>query len=586
MLELKRGSKAAKAAAAWFDENVDVAIEGLVHVAEGRGAIAEAALEELRDFKRSGHEETVRANVERANAARVRAAVLDFVEKTYAELDAPPPWLTAALATKEKTKAPTFVTAADLPPVVVDGRRLPEALVTALLGALAKSTFDEPHPLVAGLRAHGDHEANAKFAWRLFERWLTADAPSKDKWALAAIGHLGGDAEALELAKLVRAWPGEGQHQRAVLGLDCLRAIGTDGALMQLNGIAQKVKFKALQSAARAAMDEIAKARKMTRAELEDRIVPDCDLDERGHRIFDFGARKFHFVLGPEMKPMLRDESGKLLPDLPKPNAKDDAALAEATVAEWKLAKKLIKEVAKIQAERLEQAMVSGRRWKPAEAEMLVFRHPLLVHLARLLVFGGYDARGKLVGTFRIAEDGSYADASDAACAIGAFASIGVVHPLELAPAQREAWGTVLADYQIIPPFAQLGRAIHTLEDGETGAEITRFAKHEIASATLVSTLEKLGWLRGVPEDGGVFHEHRKLFFGANVTAVVEYPGIPVGSMVDWEDQTIERCFFVPGVVPPEIYPDHKGLALATIDPIVVSETLHDLAIVAEKAKA
>ncbi len=36
----------------------------------------------------------------------------------------------------------------------------------------------------------------------------------------------------------------------------------------------------------------------------------DCDLDERGSRVFDFGPRQFKFVLGPEMKPMLKDAEG------------------------------------------------------------------------------------------------------------------------------------------------------------------------------------------------------------------------------------------------------------------------------------
>ena len=90
---------------------------------------------------------------------------------------------------------------------------------------------------------------------------MTADAPSKDKWALLAMGHIGGDHCATRLAPLIRAWPGESQHKRAVLGLDVLRGIGSDVALMQLNGIAQKLKFKALQARAREAMEEIARGR-------------------------------------------------------------------------------------------------------------------------------------------------------------------------------------------------------------------------------------------------------------------------------------------------------------------------------------
>src|SRR5206468_4848230 len=130
--------------------------------------------------------------------------------------------------------------------------------------------------------------------------------------------------------------PGESQHPRAVVGLECLRAIGSDAALMQLNGVAQKVSFKGLKAKATEMMEAIAKDRGLSRAELEDRIVPDCDLDDRGRRIFDFGPRQFRSALGPEMKPMVRDEAGKLRDDLPKPAAKDDPARAAAGVEEWK----------------------------------------------------------------------------------------------------------------------------------------------------------------------------------------------------------------------------------------------------------
>src|SRR5262249_38990285 len=158
----------------------------------------------------------------------------------------------------------------------------------------------------------------------------------KEKWAMAAMGLLGSDDAALKLTPLIRAWPGESQHARAVFGLECLRAIGSDAALMQLNGIAQKLPFKGLKTKATAMMEAIAKDRGLSRAELEDRIVPDCGLDERGGRVFDLGPRQFRFALGPELKPMVRDESGKLKDDLPRPGVKDDPARAAAAVDDWK----------------------------------------------------------------------------------------------------------------------------------------------------------------------------------------------------------------------------------------------------------
>src|SRR5262249_10068583 len=167
-------------------------------------------------------------------------------------------------------------------------------------------------PLLDALRANADRAALDAFAWKLFDRWLTEGAPSKEKWALLGLGHLGGDAVVLKLTPLVRAWPGEAQHARAVLGLECLRAIGTDTALMQLNGMGQKRKFQGLKNKAREFMEEIAKAKGLTREELEDRVVPDLDLDERGGRTLDFGPRQFRLALGPDLAPVVRDPDGKL----------------------------------------------------------------------------------------------------------------------------------------------------------------------------------------------------------------------------------------------------------------------------------
>ncbi len=88
------------------------------------------------------------------------------------------------------------------------------------------------------------------------------------------------------------------------------------------------------------------------------------------------------------------------------------------------------------------------------------------------------------------------------------------------------------SDYEIIPPFEQLGRPVFTLEPGEEkGSEIT---------------LERLAWQRGGVGDGGGYWEHSKPFYGAGVTAVVEYePGGPAGGLEYWEDQTITGCFFM-----------------------------------------
>ena len=402
------------------------------------------------------------------------------------------------------------------------------------------------------------------------------------------LGYLGDDSVALRLAALIRIWPGESQHQRAVTGLGVLRTIGSDTALMQINGIAQKVKFKALKEHAGEAMTQIAMARGLSRQELEDRIVPDCELDERGERSFDFGPRQFRFVLGADLKPMIRDAQGALKADLPKPNSKDNMGLAEQAIADWKLLKKQIAEVAKIQALRLEQSMVTGRRWSSMDFTNLLVRHPLMTHLVRTLVWGSYDAQGQLTQTFRVTEDQSYADYQDNGLTLAEGSLIGVVHPLHLSEALKGSWGELLSDYEIVQAFPQLGRPIYRLTDNEREAtEITRFNTLNIAASSLVFGLDKQGWLRDAPADGGGFSGHSKQFLAAHVTAVVQYEdGVAVGYIIDAGEQNLEYIAFVPGLQNPDWWPQHMDrLPLKQIDAVVISEVLNDIQLVLAKAK-
>lgn len=121
--------------------------------------------------------------------------------------------------------------------------------------------------------------------YRLADRWRAVE----ESWAFTTLGVLGNDDTARKLTPLIRAWPGESQHKRATVGLDILAAIGSDIALMQLNGIAQKLKFKALQERAKEKIADIAEGRELTVAELEDRLAPDLGLDDNGSLLLDFG---------------------------------------------------------------------------------------------------------------------------------------------------------------------------------------------------------------------------------------------------------------------------------------------------------
>jgi hypothetical protein len=358
---------------------------------------------------------------------------------------------------------------------------------------------------------------------------------------------------------------------------------------MQLSGIAQKLKFKGLKSKAEQFVEDIAKEKGLTRAELEDRVVPDCGLDEYGRRQFSFGPRTFSFVLGGDLKAMVRDADGKLRTDLPKPSAKDDEALSSAAVEEWKLLKKQIKQVATVQAERLEKAMVAGRRWTPDDFETLLVRHPLMTHLAQKLIWGAYDRSGKRGVSFRVTEERDLADVEENAFDLKGVDRVGVLHPLEMTEEERNAWGQVLGDYEIITPFPQLGRKTYALEAGEAAqTELTRFKGIQVVAPTMIGILEKLGWVRGVAMDAGCFDEHSKQFPAADITAVVHYEGtVGMGYIDPNEMLTVQGVYFCPGMRAPSGYGwnSEKKLPLGEIAPVVMSEVLSHMHVLKSKAK-
>ncbi|MBE8400161.1 DUF4132 domain-containing protein [Leptospira borgpetersenii] len=587
MLHLYAVPKLAAETKNWFVDHPYFAIEGLVPaVLDGDKKISELAIDILQSLFARGYGETiVRESAKSVPEIqeKIKNEILEnstFMAEPFDD-STTPGWLADAIKAVPKGKAISWVVAEELPPILIQKRKLSARQVTVVLSELKEKGLEESSTLLSGLKERSESASLDNFVWKLFELWISLGAPSKDKWAFTALGKLGGDRIALKLTPLIKVWPGESQHQRAVLGLEILKTIGSDTALMQLNGIAQKVKFKGLKEMANTFMESIAKKKGLRKSELEDRVIPDCGLDEQGKREFDFGPRKFQFVLGPDLKPMIKDEDGKLKDDLPKPNSKDDSDLANASVEEWKLMKKQIREVGKIQAQRMEQAMVTGRRWKVEEWEMLIAKHPLMTHIAKTILWWvHFPDQNDSIESFRLTEEKDYADIHDKSLNLQGGSYVGIVHPLLLSAEEKKSWGQSFSDYEIISPFAQLGRPVYVLsEEDKNKNEIPGFSKQKLKAEQLVFGLEKMGWSRGTAGDGGGFDEHSKQFLGDDVTAVIHYDGDDLAyGNIGGQDLVLEGAYFVKGLREPSSYEDKETkLSLKEINPVAFSETLYAL---------
>lgn len=524
-----------------------------------------------------------RTAAERALSVIVAAHGADAVRQVVAEYgpeaaEAMEPLLvTDPLAAALPARMPKAAGWADphaLPQILLkSGGALPAAAAGHVLTMLAVSTPSARFPGLAQVSELCTRESLTDFVWALFTEWQLAGMPPKEAWALHALGWFGDDGTVRALTPVIRAWPGEGAHHRAVDGLDVLASIGTDVALLHLHGIGQRVKFKALKLRAQEKISEVAAELGLTGEQLSDRLVPDLGLDADGSTVVDYGTRRFTVGFDEQLKPYVLDEDGRRLKDLPRPGTRDDADLAAAERKRFMALKKDVRTIASDQVRRLEAAMVDGRSWTGAEFRQLFVEHPLVWHLVRRLVWRA-ETQGE-VTAFRVAEDRTYADAEDETVKFADDAHITLAHPLHLDGA-LEAWSELFADYEIVQPFPQLGRTVLAVTEEEAaGARLTRFEGITVPVGKLLA-LQKRGWERGEPQDAGVERWFSRRLGPERYLVIQLDEGIAVGMIGEFPDQKLETIWLDtrPG--------DHWGsrtypMTFGDLSPVIVSELLADL---------
>jgi predicted DNA-binding WGR domain protein len=550
---------------AWLRRHPGAA-RGLIPAAVGRpGKARRDAEAALRALSQLGHREAV-VQAAAGYGEAARAAVEKVLDTD--PLDVVPPRIPAL---------PSWTDPAVLPQIALaDGSAaLPQDSVRHVCTMLAISKPGDVYPGLEVVKQTCDRASLAEFAWALFEKWQSAGMPSREAWVFEGLGHVGDDETVRRLSPLIRAWPGEGGHARSVTGLEVLASIGSDVALMHLNGIAEKVKFKGLRTKAAEKIDEVALELNLTPEELADRLVPELGLDADGSLTLDYGSRRFVVGFDEQLKPYVADEAGARRKELPAPGGRDDATLAPEAHRRFAGLKKDVRTIAGDQIRRLERAMVMQRRWPAPQFRSLFIDHPLLWHICRRLVWAAFDAEGAVTVSFRVAEDRTLADIEDGELKLPDDAAVGIAHPLHLGESVKR-WSDMLADYEILQPFPQLGRDVHHLTDAEKGADVLTRFKGVMVETTRVLGLERFGWERGWPMDGGIQGWMQRRVPGDR-TAVIELdPGIIAGSATEWKEQTLEDIWLHDGAVL-DGWTRDRCLRFGVLDDVTASELIRDL---------
>jgi hypothetical protein len=345
-----------------------------------------------------------------------------------------------------RVKLPVWLGVESLPEVVLGN----SSTICAALSTISVDPLED-HPLAVSLRRHGDPATLDSFAVCLFERWLHAGMPAKDRWALGVVGLLGGEQCAATIIPHLRRWPGASRFTIAKLGYDgllwALRRIGDCPEILWT--------LRQIGEGSRTALEffkRLAAERGKSQEQLEDLILP-----KPPTCAFDYGSRQFEVRIGVDGLPIFLESNGVRHSKPPKPQRADDAPKAEDAWQRLKIIDKELQQLRKFVLNRIEDALLSGACWSNHDFEEVVLRHPIYAPLCQLVVWSCLNTENQVLGTFRVAEDGRYAGPDDQPFELPAeTCSIGIPRPSSLCNAEGGKWRQLFDDYNLIPLFAQL----------------------------------------------------------------------------------------------------------------------------------
>ena len=587
------GSPHAPLAKAWLLRWPQYAVSAhLADALSGSGKAHTQARALLRWLDAQGHGDVVRAEAQRFDATRPNDGQPGLVQAaTQALLDAPG----FELHPTRIAPLPAFWQPQNwgVPLMLRSGLPLPAEAWPAVGEMLSFSRELGVYAGLHALRAQCTAESLDAFVWRLLQAWNAAGAPPKLKWAFTSLALWGSGETARQLEKLVRFWPSDGASARAALGLEVLADFGSDEALACIAAIGERVKSRPLKEKAKAMMERLAMMRGLSAADLQDRLVPDLGLNQRGERVLDFGPRQFLLRLDEALKPRLNafenGVTGARVAKLPAVGARDDAQRANEATAQYKLIAKQAKAIATSQLRRLEAAMREQRRWSKADFEAVYVRHPVLRQLAARLIWGvfaqeaGVDAADeRVLGAFRVNAEGELVTSDDAPFVWPDAAAsvdggtmgkaprmrVGLLHPLQMSAEQRQAFAQVLADYELLQPFEQLGREVTPGLTRAGHAEAVQVWRGRSFEPLRLLGLSSRGWQTD-EHSGEIMGWVRALPGGRHITLQVT-PGVPLFAPKDAGPQQLEDIF----VAGPGLSGNQDWAAL---DAISVGELLRDL---------
>jgi hypothetical protein len=256
----------------------------------------------------------------------------------------------------------------------------------------------------------------------------------------------------------------------------------------QLGRIRAQLKQPAAVRAVDAAIDRAAERLGIPRAEFEERVVPQFDLDQHARRVVKLGSYSAEIELAFNATCTLsfHNSEHKKLKSVPAAVKAEHAA----QLAELKRAATDIKLMAAAQKIRLERLLLDDRTWSYETWRERYLDHGLVGAIARRLIW-------TLDGVSVIHPDGRLTrhDSSPPPSPTPA-SSVRLWHPVDADPSEVHAWRRFLEEREITQPFKQAHREVYLLTAAEeqTRTYSNRFAAHILRQHQMAALARARGW--------------------------------------------------------------------------------------------
>ncbi|HEV3116498.1 MAG TPA: DUF4132 domain-containing protein [Gemmataceae bacterium] len=346
----------------------------------------------------------------------------------------------------------------------------------------------------------------------------------KTKGILAVAGACCDGRAAQLVAQYLRTWYGMRAAQCKAL-LPMLLWVDHPAAVQLLLSTAQRFRTAGIRKEAQRCVQLLAERRDWTIAELADRSIPTCGLDEKRELVLDYGERRFVAHLDDDLNFTLSGEDGKTLTALPEPRKSEDAERVKSLKREFADARKALKTLLKQQQERFYEAMCTQREWRFADWDTFLHRHPIVSRLCQSLVWAVFQD-GKAIVSFRPLPDGTLSNVDDESVKLDADAAIRLGHETTVPAGDGSRWLQHFRDYEVAPLFDQFGKPVYQLAaEHKEKTDVQDFQGHMIEAFKLRGRATKLGYTRGPAEDGGWFYRYQKQLPTLGIEAVLEFSG-------------------------------------------------------------